>query len=164
VLAGKSRSSGCPLFVSDRRDWLKQNVRIISSDGTALDFDKQKAAEINDEYEKAQLRRMDQELQAIGGLTFPDGQLQSKFKHAGDFGVDGNYNPANEARFREAVDNFIKSPDNQVIDGLYRGQPSRIYVNPSTRQAVITQGGKFVSGWKLSVQQLQNLLNAGRLN
>lgn len=37
------------------------------------------------------------------GMTISLKQLQKKFKHASDFGVDGNWGPANAARFENAL-------------------------------------------------------------
>ncbi len=57
-------------------------------------------------------------------------QLQSKFKHAGDFGVDGNYNRANAARFSEALNQHINRPLTTAIEGTYRGSPVTHYLDP----------------------------------
>ena len=91
-------------------------------------------------------------------------QLQAKYKHAGDFGVDGNYSPANGAKFNDAITTHINSPGVQKITGTYRGNPVTHYLDPSTGLNVIVDpSGAFVSGWKLAPAQLQNVLNHGGL-
>lgn len=91
-------------------------------------------------------------------------QLQSKFKHAADFGINGNWNPENGKAFDAAIKAHVKSPDVQLIEGSYRGDPARIFVDPKSGLAVITTpSGEFISGWKLNPQQLQNVLTTGKL-
>ncbi len=99
-------------------------------------------------------------------LNFPGGQLQSKWDHASDFGVGGNYNPENETAFRNAIESHMTDANTIEIDGTYRGQAGyKFFVNPNTGLTVITNGtGEFVSGWKLSAAQLKYLLTSGRLN
>lgn len=91
-------------------------------------------------------------------------QLQSKFKHAGDFGVTGNYSKANAAKYSEALNQHINSPAVTKISGTYRGDPVTHYLDPATGLNVIVDpSGVFVSGWKLGPQQLQNVLSHGGL-
>ena len=91
-------------------------------------------------------------------------QLQSKFKHAADFGIQGNYNAANGAAFRSAINQHINSPGVQVIQGTYRGTPVTHYVNPQTGLNVMSNSaGEFLSGWRLSPQQLQHVTTTGKL-
>lgn len=56
-------------------------------------------------------------------------QLQKKFKHAADFGVSGNYSPANAAKFQAAIQQHLVNPTTQVITGIYRGQAATFYFN-----------------------------------
>ncbi len=91
-------------------------------------------------------------------------QLQKKFKHAGDFGITGNYNKANAAKFDQAIQGHVNDPGSKAINGTYRGMPAIIHVNPTNGIAVITdKSGNFISGWKLSAQQLQHVLESGKL-
>jgi|GEM_PF-720049 len=91
-------------------------------------------------------------------------QLQAKFKHAGDFGVAGNYSKANAGRYSSAINQHINSAGVQSINGLYRGQSVIHYVNPNTGLNVISSpSGHFISGWKLNPAQLQNVLKHGGL-
>jgi len=91
-------------------------------------------------------------------------QLQKKFKHASDFGIDGNYNPENAGRFEKAITDLVTDPKTQHIYGSYRGEPTIINVNPDTGLAVLQRpSGEFLSGWKLTPEQLANVLQRGSL-
>ena len=91
-------------------------------------------------------------------------QLQKKFKHAADFGVTGNYNPANAAKFDAAIRQHIDSGATNAIRGTYKGNPVTHHVDPATGLNVIVDAnGNFVSGWKLGSSQLQHVLNHGGL-
>ncbi len=97
-------------------------------------------------------------------LKATDKQIQKKFKHAKDFGVDGNYNRANADRFKKALESHVKRPDVQPVAGKYRGTPAFHYVDAASRVNVVTDtSGNFVSGWKLSVKQLEYVLTTGNL-
>lgn len=90
--------------------------------------------------------------------------LQKKFKHARDFGVNGNYNPTNATKFQEAIQRHVADKGTKVIQGTYRGDPVRHFVNPTTGLNVVKDAsGNFVSGWKLSVEQLKNVISHGKL-
>ena len=91
-------------------------------------------------------------------------QLQAKFKHAGDFGVVGNYSKANAGKFGSAINQHINSAGVQTINGTYKGQSVIHYLNPNTGLNVISSpSGQFISGWKLNPAQLQNVLKHGGL-
>ncbi|MFT3798375.1 colicin D domain-containing protein [Microbacterium sp.] len=89
--------------------------------------------------------------------------MQAKFKHAGDFGVDGNYSKANAAEFSAAIHQHISSAGTQAIQGTYRGQSVTHYLDLPTSLNVISRNGEFVSGWRLSPDQLANVLRNGSL-
>lgn len=91
------------------------------------------------------------------------GQLQSKFKHAGDFGVAGNYSKANAAKFSAAVNQHINAAGTRAIQGTYRGGSATHYLDPSTGLNVISRNGEFLSGWRLNPDQLANVLRTGSL-
>ncbi len=103
--------------------------------------------------------------EALGrGVTFARSQLQHAFKHAGDFGVNGTANTANFARFEAAVQHHVTDAATTVIHGSFRGQPVTHFLNPSSGLNVIrTPDGAFLSGWRLSPQQLQHVITHGRL-
>ncbi|QQR89555.1 MAG: VCBS repeat-containing protein [Myxococcales bacterium] len=91
-------------------------------------------------------------------------QLQAKFKHASDFGVSGNYSKANAAKFSRAIHQHVNSPGVKEISGTYHNQPVKHFLDPSSRLNVMTDSaGNFVSGWKLSPAQQQNILKHGGL-
>lgn len=90
-------------------------------------------------------------------------QLQAKFKHAGDFGVEGSYNPVRGAEFEQAVQEHVQRAAT-VIEGTYRGSPVVFFIDEKTGLTVIQAAdGKFLSGWKLNAQQLQHVLSRGKL-
>jgi len=91
-------------------------------------------------------------------------QLQKKFKHAGDFGVEGNFSKANAGKFNQAIQKHINAPGTKEIQGVYRGNPATFQTNPNTGLTVIQNpNGSFLSGWKLNPQQLQHVLKDGKL-
>jgi len=91
-------------------------------------------------------------------------QLQAKFKHAEDFGVTGKFERSTASAFRDAILQHVKDPAHIVIEGKYRGNSAVFHVNPESRLVVIQKtGGQFLSGWKLSAQQLKYVLERGTL-
>ena len=97
-------------------------------------------------------------------IVFDPSQLQAKFKHAKFFGITGNWNKANAARFRQALEDHVSSPTTRVIRGTYHGQEVIHHYNPATQLNVMTDlNGNFISGWKLSPKQIEHLLNTGSL-
>jgi hypothetical protein len=92
-------------------------------------------------------------------------RLQTKFKHAADFGVSGRYSVATAQAFEAAIRTHLAAPTTQAIVGTYRGQPQMtLYVNPGTGLVVIADpNGDFVTGWRLSSAQLRHVLRSGRL-
>lgn len=93
-------------------------------------------------------------------------KLQAKFKHAGDFGVVGNYNKANAAKFSSALNQHINAPGTQIIQGAYRNanNPVTFYLNPNTGLNVVaTRSGQFITGSKLSPAQVNDILTKGFL-
>jgi pretoxin HINT domain-containing protein/colicin D/short repeat uncharacterized protein predicted to be involved in signal transduction len=88
--------------------------------------------------------------------------------HAVDFGVNGNYNPANALKFVEAIQHFIASPSDLLIRGTFRGQDAWHYVDPDTGLHVSFAAsgpnvGEYLGGWKSSGDQLLYLLTQGKL-
>ena len=90
--------------------------------------------------------------------------LQKKFKHAKDFGVDGNYSSAHAVKFQQKILNHVSDATTKVIEGTYRGDPVRHYLDPRTGLNVVKDvEGNFVTGWKLSPAQLNHVLTTGAL-
>jgi hypothetical protein len=97
-------------------------------------------------------------------IGLPRSQLQHGFKHAKDFGVNGNPNNKTLAEFGAAIESHVSAPATKVISGTYRGQPVTHFVDPGTGLNVIRDAsGNFLSGWKLSPAQLGHVLNGGKL-
>jgi len=91
-------------------------------------------------------------------------QLQAKFKHAKDFGINSNWNKSAANKFHSAINKHINSSGVKVIEGSYRGNPAVHYLNQNTGLNVIAKpNGTFVSGWKLNAKQLENVISHGGL-
>jgi len=97
-------------------------------------------------------------------VGFTPGQVQSKYKHASDFGLPPNSNAANGARFEQTLRAHVEATSTLRIVGTYRGQPVVHYLDPTTRLNVMTDpGGRFISGWRLETPQFRNLWQRGSL-
>lgn len=121
----------------------------------------EKTREFVERFEKSKLDDLVPEYKGIG-LT--RSQLQHGFKHAEDFGVVGNANNKTLSEFSAAIQNHVGASSTRVIQGTYRGQPVTHFVDPNTGLNVIRDAsGNFLSGWKLSPQQLEHVLTSGKL-
>jgi RHS repeat-associated protein len=98
-------------------------------------------------------------------LGFTQRNLQKGFtKHGADFGLKGNWNPSRAADFSRAINQHINDPVVTAIDGTYRGAPATHYFNPATGVSVIADSaGNYVSGWRLGVEQMENLFRSGAI-
>jgi 23S rRNA pseudoU1915 N3-methylase RlmH len=86
-------------------------------------------------------------------------QLEKKFKHAIDFGITGNSNRANWIKFHSAINQHLNAAGTQIIHGAHRGSAAIFHYNPKTGLNVITDlNGKFVSGWKLTPGQANDIV------
>lgn len=78
-------------------------------------------------------------------------QLDKKFKHASDFGIDSSKkNRETLIQFRDAIETHLA--DKETVErGTYRREKgSKIYFNPKTNLVVIIdKHGVFISGWGL---------------
>jgi len=74
-------------------------------------------------------------------FEFGPKQLQSKFKHAADFGVDGPYNGANAAKFEAALQRHVSAETTNVIPGTYRGRDVTHFVDPQNGLNVMRGAG-----------------------
>ncbi|WP_211314278.1 colicin D domain-containing protein, partial [Salinicola socius] len=91
-------------------------------------------------------------------------QLQKKFKHAEDFGVSGNYSPANAKKFNQAIQDHLNASGTKEISGMYRGHSVTFHTDSNSGLTVIQNpNGSFLSGWRLNSQQLQHVLKDGKL-
>jgi hypothetical protein len=101
---------------------------------------------------------------AVDGIGFTRSQLQHAFKHAKDFGIAGNANNKTMSEFSSVLQSHVDAVGTRAIQGTYRGKPVTHHLDPSTGLNVIRDtSGNFMSGWKLSPQQLQNVLTTGKL-
>jgi hypothetical protein len=92
------------------------------------------------------------------------GQVESKYKHAEDFGVTDPRGSAGFNKFDNALKQFIDNPETVHINGEYRGNPAILNYDPKTGLCVVqAPDGSFVSGFKLSPEQLQHVINDGKL-
>ena len=145
--------------VRTARDYFAQNPTMIN--GEIADPDKTSDRQVLKLYYQAAPILPGPESATI---AVDPGQLQAKFKHAEDFGVNGSWNKTTAQQFEQAVQSHVSDPATQAIKGTYRGQPVIHNVNPQTGLNVMTDAaGKFVSGWKLNAAQLQNVLTRGSL-
>lgn len=91
-------------------------------------------------------------------------QLQAKFKHAIDFGIQGSFNRTRAEEFEAALRAHVAAPSTRIVVGTFRRQEVLCHVNSDTGLAVLTdRAGTFVSAWKLSGIQLTNVLERGTL-
>lgn len=97
-------------------------------------------------------------------MSYSRSSLQHAFKHAGDFGVAGNASNKTLAAFSDAIQQHVGAAGTQAIKGTYRGQSVIHHLDPQTGLNVIQrESGEFLSGWKLSQQQLKHVQTTGKL-
>jgi RHS repeat-associated protein len=103
--------------------------------------------------------------EAVSSLGFARSQLQHAFSHAENFGVVGNANNQTLAAFSSAIQAHVDNIGTMAIEGTYRKNiPVTHFVNPTTGLNVMKDSsGNFLSGWKLSEQQLEHVLKDGKL-
>ena len=105
---------------------------------------------------------------AISALaTFTTQQLESKWKHAADFGImTPKRNPSTLAQYQAAIESHLGQIAT-IQNGTYLYVPgSKVFYNPNTNLVVILdKDDAFVSGWKLAPgsPQWTKLINDGVL-
>jgi hypothetical protein len=91
-------------------------------------------------------------------------QLEKKFKHAADLGVTTPRGTQGFSDFQDALNNFVDDPATVRTYGTYRGDPAILNYDAATRQVVIQNpDGSFLSNWKMSPQQTENVVQRGSL-
>jgi hypothetical protein len=91
-------------------------------------------------------------------------EIKTKFKHAADFGVEGGYNGTNALKFEAALQRHVLAETTDVIPGTYRGRSVTHFVDPQTGLNVMRgSNGEFISGWRLTPDQLRNVLQRGKM-
>ncbi|MFQ4142114.1 polymorphic toxin-type HINT domain-containing protein [Chlorogloeopsis sp. ULAP02] len=100
----------------------------------------------------------------VHNACFKPEKLQHEFKHAGDFGITGNWNKTNGSEFQKVLQNHIDNAPQQ-IPGTFRWKTSVThYFDPSTNLWVaIDANDSFVAGWKLNPNQVNDLLTTGNI-
>jgi hypothetical protein len=90
--------------------------------------------------------------------------VKRKFNHEADFGVMGRYNQTRATQFEQALRSHVEDPTTIVIQGTYCGASVTHFVNPQMGLNVIRDAdGAFVSAWRLTRNQLANVLSRGSL-
>ena len=97
--------------------------------------------------------------------TIDNKQIQKKYKHAPDFGISGNYNQENAQLFKDKIIEHMKEPSTQIIEGTFKKIEVTHYFNLETGLNVFfnRDNNKFISGWLLKDDQLDNMVNRGAL-
>jgi hypothetical protein len=92
-------------------------------------------------------------------------QIQKKYKHATDFEVSGNYNLENAQLFKDKIIEHMKKPSTQIIEGTFKNIEVTHYFDTETGLNVFfnRDNKKFISGWLLKDDQLDNMVNRGSL-
>jgi hypothetical protein len=97
-------------------------------------------------------------------MHFQIEQLQHTFRHACNFGVVGKSNKKTLEKFHLALIAHVASSHTVVLKGYYRNKPVTHFVDRESRLNVMRRpNGEYLSGWKLSVEQLRCLLDNGKL-
>ncbi len=93
------------------------------------------------------------------GISYTRRSLQHAFKHAEDFGVSGSANNRSLKAFSSAIQKHIADANTLAVQGTYRGQAVKHFVDREAGLNVIRDSsGNFLSGWKLSVKQIENVI------
>jgi len=95
--------------------------------------------------------------------TFERKQLQKKFKHAKDFDISVDYSATNGDLFQRKLIEHMKST--HACLGTYRGKPVYHYYNPDNNLNVMVNrtNDKFISGWRLSDDQIKYMERNGNI-
>lgn len=97
-------------------------------------------------------------------VNFDPKRLYRKWKHALDFDVLVTPKVANLDLWQEAMEAHINDPATGEIMGTHRGQPCYHYFNPNTNRWVgVDMARNFISGWKLSDDQIKSLRRIGNI-
>ena len=99
-----------------------------------------------------------------GALAFSRSQLLQAFGHAADFGITSGTGNMALFEFGTALQAHLDGPLTRSIQGSYRGAAVTHFLDPDTGLNVMRDAqGNFLSAWRLSPQQLQQVLSTGSL-
>lgn len=91
-------------------------------------------------------------------------QLEAKFKHAKDFGVETPRGKQGFDDFDKALKEFANDSQTVTKGGTYRGEPAILRYNPDSGLVLVQKpDGTFVSGWKMTESQLEYVSKYGSL-
>ncbi|PAX52025.1 colicin D domain-containing protein [Brunnivagina elsteri] len=97
-------------------------------------------------------------------IKYSNKQLLKKFKHAADFGLTGDFNPQRIPEWKNALEAHRISSETLEIMGTFRGRQVIHYFDPKTKlNAIYSEDKDFITAWKLSTQQIQQLETTGNL-
>ena len=94
-------------------------------------------------------------------VKFDEKNVQHEFKHAKDFGIEGNWNKENAQLFKNKIIEHVNDPETIMLKSVYHGERTNLFYNPRTNIGVhLRLNNHFWTGWKLSLNQLKfnNLL------
>ena len=98
---------------------------------------------------------------SIPNTQFADKKLQHEFKHAGDFGINGNWNKSMAAEYQQAIQSHINNATD-VYASKYRGGDVYVYYNQNTGiGAYVDCQGSYIGGWRFSSNQIGYHQNNG---
>ena len=86
--------------------------------------------------------------------SFTTSKLQHEFKHAGDFGIKGDWNKSVASQYQNAIQNHINTAP-EIYKSVYRGSDVYVYLNRETGiGAYVGMDGSYVGGWKFNSRQI----------
>lgn len=103
-------------------------------------------------------------IQALS-ISFNTANLQHEFTHAPDFGINGNWNRENAARFEKALRDVVNGPNTKEYLIEFRGQSGfRAFLEQPTGKAVIFDpSGNFRAAWDLGAEEVKGIVVNGKL-
>lgn len=93
-------------------------------------------------------------------------QIQKKYVHARDFGIQQTYSLQNRKLFKIAIENHLQSSTTKVRRGTFRKKRSVFhFFDPQTALNVMfdEKTGYFISGWRLNESQIKALIETGNI-
>lgn len=97
----------------------------------------------------------------LPNTKYTNSKLQHEYKHAKDFGVEGNWNKNKAVEYQNAIQNHIDTASN-VYQSTYRGQDVYVYLSQDTGLgAYVDMTGNYIGGWKFSSEQINYHLTNG---
>jgi hypothetical protein len=151
-------------FEFDDSSPASQKLDEINSEHRSFYSKKKKSAEQCELEENSKIEDISQYISEFD-CTIDNRQIQKKYKHAIDFKVPGNYNPENAQLFKDKIIEHMKKPSTQIIEGTFKNIEVTHYFDSETGLNVFfnRDNKKFISGWLLKDDQLDNMVNRGSL-